>query len=137
MKKTIFIAMILIGMMGSAQVSGINVQNKYVFYIGMKENIWNKNIFEKNMIFYSNPSQSNEVIYNEALRILSINNKTFEDFIESELNSDDNSNINDIIYNKGSFLLKNRFKRTFDLGESIMVVYMSNTISNISIYVKK
>jgi hypothetical protein len=136
MKKTIFIAMMLIGMMGSAQVSGIKVENTYLFYFGMKENVWNKNIFEKNMNFYSMPDQSNEVIYDEALRVLNINNKTFEDFIESELNSDDSTNINDIIYNRGSFLLKNKFKRTFDLGESIMVVYMSNTISYINIYVK-
>lgn len=137
MKKIIFTAMILIEMMGYAQVSEVNVENNYIFYFGMKDNVWNKNIFEKNITFYSLPSQTNEVIYKEALNILSRKNKTFEDFIDSEFYSEDNTSINDLIYNKRNFLLNAKFKRTFDLGESIMVVYMSNTISNINIYVKK
>jgi hypothetical protein len=137
MKKTIFIAMMLIGMMGSAQVSGVEVENNYIFYFGMKDNVWNKNIFEKNVTFYSLPSQSNEIIYNEALNVLNKNNKTFEDFIESEFYAEDSTSINDLIYNRGLFFLNNKLKRTFDLGNSIMVVYMSNTISNINIYIKE
>lgn len=136
MKKTIFIAMMFIGMMGIAQVSGVEVENNYIFYFGMKDNVWNKNIFEKNVTFYSLPAQSNEIIYNEALNVLNKNNKTFEDFIESEFYAEDSTSINDLIYNRGSFFLSNKLKRTFDLGSSIMVVYMSNTISNINIYIK-
>jgi len=128
--------MMLIGMMGSAQVLGVEVENNYIFYFGMKDNVWNKNIFEKNVTFYSLPAQSNEIIYNEALNVLNKNNKTFEDFIESEFYTEDSTSIDDLIYNKGSFFLSNKLKRTFDLGNSIMVVYMSNTNSNINIYIK-
>ncbi len=129
MRAVIILSVLLTSFQVSSQV------NKFLFSTGIKANVWNQSVLNKDMLFYYNMSDDrNYFIYEEAVRVVTENGFDFFNPTRRTDKNDDFVTLINIVYENAAYG-SNAYTDLFYDREDIRIwVHLSEKGSRIVVY---